>query len=581
MTAIQTDAPRAPLLADAFTSAPASDRLALASALQQAGAPLILFPAFAFALGALWLMTGASFSAPVGAVLLLISAIAAFATVFAMNRTAWRPLAAAAALLIAIVCLAATFLVHDTSIDGQHYHFHAVYALAQGWNPFSGAPQPAIGEPVTPWSVHYPRGGWIIAALLMTAGFGVATMKLVNLLVLAGAALIAASALLRFGFSRIVSIGLAFAAVLNPVVLSQVHTAMNDGLLALCLLVFSLQLAIFVRDHDRFALAIALAAMTLGLNLKFSAVPMFALFAALACAIVFFTRGFRPALTTGLVVLATAIVAIFVLGWSPYMTNLIGYGHPFHPVMGPNAGDIMSYNTPPVLEPLNGAQRFLFSLFAETHSGFDGSAALKLPFLIAPAELRAAGGVDVRIAGLGPFFSGVLIVSLIAAITLAVTSARRNATARLWLIVAALLVATSLIMPENWWARYVPQLWFAPLAVTAALLVTGRPLARYVALGLAALMLLNATAVGASGSWLALQRSNQADAQIADMAQTGGTWCVAPDMVDSRIWLMRKAGVTVRPLSLEAATAACPSPQEIIAYGPDRFGGAVCPCADD
>jgi hypothetical protein len=62
------------------------------------------------------------------------------------------------------------------------------------------------------------------------------------------------------------------------------------------------------------------------------------------------------------------------------------------------------------------------------------------------------------------------------------------------------------------------------------------------------------------------------------MKASGEAYCVYPDMVQSRIYLMREAGLSVRYQRAEEVS--CAEPQEIAAYGPDRYGGAICPCRD-
>src|SRR5690606_10435550 len=112
--------------------------------------------------------------------------------------------------------------------------------------------------------------------------------------------------------------------------------------------------------------------------------------------------------------------------WSPYMQNALQFGHIFYPIMGPHALDIMMGNTPEVLEGLSAPQRFLYSLFAETHAGYETAARLKPPFVVLPGELRAAGGVDVRIGGFGPFFSGIFVFAVASAAALMVREDRRE-----------------------------------------------------------------------------------------------------------------------------------------------------------
>ncbi|PKP80771.1 MAG: hypothetical protein CVT79_13385 [Alphaproteobacteria bacterium HGW-Alphaproteobacteria-18] len=536
----------------------------------------------AFILTTLWFTVGGTISAPAAWGILGASLAGGLYLPRLFLSGSWRfaPLASVALIIAALIV---TGLVHDTSIDGQHYHFQAIYALAEGWNPVHGNSEPAvIGDPITLWAIHYPRSGWDFAALLMAAGLPLAMGKVLNLLALFAGAALLAGALFRFGFSWLFAALLTAVAVLNPIVLSQLFTAMNDGLVGLCILIFTVSMMMWARYDNKLALAAGLAAMVLALNLKFSAIPMFVILCAFACAGIFFARGLRPAMGLATTLFASAIMAIVVLGWSPYMQNFLDHGHVFHPIMGQNAVDIMSgdvpalNNTPEVLEGMSAAERFLYSLFSETHSGYAATPQLKLPFSISPQELRAAGGVDVRLSGFGPFFSGIFLLSIAGAAALIARPRWRSSATLCLLLISAVMMFSVVVMPQNWWARYVPQFWFVPMGIAAAALAANSRAMQTLGGLIAAVMLLNAVIVGAAGLWLTANRGAEATAQINIMAASGETYCVYPDMVQSRIYLMREARLDIRYQPAEAI--ACAEPQEISGYGPDRFGGAICAC---
>lgn len=552
--------------------------------LWEIGTPLLFFPVLAFILTTLWFTVGGAISPVAAWIILGLSLAGGLYLPRLLRPVSWRfaPVVSAGLILAALVI---TGLLHDTSIDGQHYHFQAIYALAEGWNPVHGNAAPAvIGDPITLWAVHYPRAGWDFAALLMAAGLPLAMGKALNLMALFAGAALVAGALSRLGYSWLFAALLAAVAVLNPIVLSQLFTAMNDGLVGLCILIFTVSLVMWARYQDRLALAAGLAAMILALNLKFSAIPMFVILCAFACAGIFFTRGLRPALGVAATLLASAVMAIMVLGWSPYMQNLLDHGHVFHPIMGENAVDIMSgegpalNNTPEVLESMLATERFFYSLFSETHSGYADTPQLKPPFSISSQELRAAGGVDVRLSGFGPFFSGIFLLAIAAAAALIARPRWRNNTALWLLLVSTGMMFSVIVMPQNWWARYVPQFWFVPVGIAAAALAANSRVSQLLGGLIAAVMLLNAMIVGAAGLWLTAQRGAEATAQIDAMKVSGEAYCVYPDMVQSRIYLMREAGLSVRYQPAEEVS--CAEPQEIAAYGPDRYGGAICACQD-
>lgn len=545
-------------------------------ALWQTGLALLLFPAAVFTLGTLWLMAGGTLSQNASWTIALASLVAALSAARGLSSDTWR-FAPLASLALGASALSLASLVYDTSIDGQHYHFQAIHALAQGWNPYAdtSAP-PIIGDAMTLWAVHYPRATWMVSAVLLSIGLPLSVAKAVNPLVcLAGLALVTAT-LLRFGYKPAIAALLAAIAVISPIAVSQLFTSMNDGLLGLCMLILVASMAIWVHYRERPALLAAIAAMVIGLNLKFSSIPMFAVMCFFICAGTFAAQGIRSTIRVALVLLATALTSIVLLGWSPYIQNFLHFGHIFYPVMGSQPVDIMIENTPMVLQDLSPPMRFLYSLFAETHSGYESTAALKVPFFLSWAELRAAGGVDVRVAGFGPLFSGVVILAAVCLARL-LWKGRRATNVSIWLLAAAAcFLVSALLMPHNWWARYVPQLWFVPLCIAAAALAARARSAQLLGLGVVLLMLLDAAIVAGSATWLAAKRSFDVSAQISGLARTGQAHCVYPDMAHSRLYIMRNADLNVRYTPRDAIS--CSSPQPISGYGPDRFGGRICPC---
>ncbi|MFN3314713.1 MAG: hypothetical protein ACK46Q_14780, partial [Hyphomonas sp.] len=570
------------LFLNAYTDA-REDAPALRFALLWAiGLPLLLFPVFTFILTTALLALGATL-APLTAWLILgISAASALTLPRLFIVSGW-PLAAALSLAAGVLAFLIASLLHDTSIDGQHYHFQAAYGLAEGWNPLRGGREPpVIGDTMTLWALHYPRGGWVFAGNLLAAGLPLSTLKAINFLLLFAAAALVAGTLIRLGFSALFAALLTAAAVLNPVITSQLFTGMNDGLFGLCLIIFTAALAVWIRHDEAPALIAALAAMILAMNLKFSAIPILFILSAFTCLATFLVSRHRRTLHIAAALFGSAIVGVIVLGWSPYVQNYLDFGHVFYPIMGPNAVDIMTgampelENTPKVLEPLSPAGRFLFSLFSQTHSGYETTASLKIPFFATPAELRAAGDVDTRLAGFGPFFSGIVLLAIVCAVTIALNAKRRNPVTLGLLFTAAAMLLSVLLMPQNWWARYVPQFWLAPACIAAAAITLPRLPVQIFGTLIALVMLLNAGLTTASGLWLTTKRSAAVNEQINTMANTDQSYCVYPDMVHSRLYLMREAGIQVQ--YAPRGTLTCSAPEEIAGYGPDRHGGQICLC---
>lgn len=555
-------------------------------ALWEVGTPLLLFPVLTFVVATVWLMAGGTITRPASWIILGISAVAALLLMRAPGSDGWI-FAPAVSLVLAALSLLLSWAVYDTSLDGQHYHFQAIYALAEGWNPYrdTSAP-PALIEQATLWVIHYPRAAWVVSANLLSAGLPLATVKAVNFLVFFASGALALGVLLRFGFAWPVAGLLAGAALCNPIMLSQLFTGMNDGLFGLCILVFIISMVTWGFYRDTFALMVGLAAMTMALNLKFSAIPVFALLAAAVCIGTYLAHGRMTAMTSVAMLFAAGLIAVVLLGWSPYMQNVLQFGHVFYPLMGPRALDIMMSNTPDVLDGLSAAQRFLYSLFAETHAGYETAARLKPPFVLLPGELRAAGGVDVRIGGFGPLFSGIVVLAVACAAALVVREDRREPAVLTLLYIAAVLLLSVVLMPQNWWARYVPQLWLVPVCLAGAAICTSSRLLRIFGIAIGLIMLVNAGVVAGASTWLAGKRSTAVSMQLSELARAQQIYCMAladysykqlDGRPESRLYLMREFGIKARYVPRTALS--CSAPQDIAAYGPDRFGGTICACS--
>jgi hypothetical protein len=543
----------------------------------QVGSTLFFGAAAVIGLAALLLLSGGALGRPAATLILIAAAALMLALPWATFRTHWR-IISASALALAVAALVASLLIYDTSIDGQHYHFQAIYALQHGWNPYwhTGAP-PALGEPASLWVTHYPKAAWLFDAVLVSAGLPLETTKSLNFVALAASALVVAGLLGKLGLSWPRLAVLTAVAALNPITCAQLFTRMNDGLLASCMLIFIVGVVLWMARDDRKAFWLAAVSMVIALNLKFSAVPVFALFCAAAVVAAFLGRGGRLALSASLSLFLAGVAGLLVLGWSPYVLNLLRFGHPFYPLMGAGAADIMVENTPEVLAGLSSAGRFLFSLFSESHSGYEAIPSLKLPLSMSLAEIRIAGGPDVRIGGFGPLFSAVIVAAGGVAAMLVVT--RERPPHLKWLLyIAGTLLLSVLVMPENWWARYVPQLWLVPWIAAVIALSAKGPWLRRAGWAVAVLMLADVALVTASATGLALKRSFAVSEQLAALEREPGPYCVAAKLAQSRVAIMQERGIDARALP-ESADLGCAEPIAVAGYGPDREGGRICRCA--
>jgi hypothetical protein len=451
--------------AQARGGAPGSIAAAIGAGLLAPAALVVLLAAAGFALGLPIGPAHAVFGIAVGG---LLAAYAGRAAGIA-SRLALVGIGVSPLLGWAAACAIAGRIL-DLSWDGLVYHGPAVTDLARGWNPFRSVAEPFRTGQTAFWIEHYPKASWEVAAALHRLGLPFQATKGANL-VLAGAAFCYAfaAARARAGLSAYAALAVAAAAALNPVVIAQALSMCLDGQLAATLTILVSALLVVQLPALRAAASVGVAGAVLYLpNLKFTG-TVYAVGAVLAFVAIGLLRRGPNTLRSGAAFAVALAVAIAFVGYGPYVTNTRMHGHPFFPIMGPGKVDIMTVNTPP---SLLGRDR-LTALALATLSASDGwEVRPKLPFQVTRGELRQLGVVDLRIGGFGPLFGGAILLALATGLLLwwKAPSSRRDPA---WLVVAA-LVASVLVNPEAWWARYVPQLWLVPIAVAVIALRAGR-----------------------------------------------------------------------------------------------------------
>ena len=371
-------------------------------------------------------------------------------------------------LAVLAAATAAAPLRYDTSYDGQSYHQQAVIALARGWNPVRSARAPATFE-TAPFVTHMAKGAWVVEAAVYRLTHRLETGKMLHL-VLATAALLAVWAALRAtpGLPPMAAAAAALLAAVTPVVAVQAFTFYVDGLVASSFTVLLALGALVAARGATWPRRAGMAAATLVLvNAKLTGVPYAALLWLAAALAAGALRGGRAGLhvaTAG----AVALVAALLVGYSPYVTNTVLEGHPFHPAAGPRSHDLVRDSRPPSFARMGRAERLARSLLAVSSPDASRDAQLKVPFTIVGDEATKFHAPDVRLGGFGPLFSG----ALLAAAGAVLLASRRTAVRAVAVSVA--LLATVLVTAEGWWARFAPQLWLLPLALALAPLACPR-----------------------------------------------------------------------------------------------------------
>ncbi|MCB0325679.1 MAG: hypothetical protein KDD69_18985 [Bdellovibrionales bacterium] len=453
-----------------------------------------------------WILLAINVSLPpsvVGAIALTSALIAASS--IARERALVSMLSTAALIATAITIDARQV---DTSFDGQMYHQEAMLRLLEGWNPISGDQLRAVAAEQTTridfLLEHFPKFPWITgAALAELTGTLEAGKAVQSLLLVAAAFLCCAVARMVFGVPVATSWWLSVLAAGSPIVVAQLGSAYVDGITSLVLLIALIAGigAVFSTDSVLTGLlaTIAPTALALLVNTKLTGLIYgVGLGGSLVVLALVYARPI-PA-----IVLAVGIVwGIVAFGFDPYVRNTLRYGSPVYPVTAYSFSGVTPIEESLIVDQLPGdfvgEDRFsklgasLFGRSENVHRPL--VSAPKWPWKVTREEFEAFRDPDVRIAGFGPLFALILCSALVLNAGLLLQHRRVGGMVALMSFV---LLTSTLVNPEAWWARYVPQLWFIPLVIAAGAVTRHSSFFRWV--GGAVLMLMTVNVAGIA--WL-------------------------------------------------------------------------------
>lgn len=400
----------------------------------------------------------------------------------------------------------------DFSYDGQAYHQSAVRQLASGWNPFAHAL--TVLETIHGlWLNHYVRAAELGAAVVVSATGSLESGKAFAIELLVPAIVFGALALRCAGVSRLPAWLAAIAGAANPVTVAQLPTFYVDGQLGL-LFSCSLSLAwLSLRDKARAAPFLFVATLALLANVKFTGTVYAALILAGYVAATIWQGTHRQRRELAPLVFL-ALLGTLAIGWQPLVTNASTRGHPFYPVAGASRVDGQSGQTP-YFRHRYAIGRLWESTFSESRSGRVVPTP-KLPFVIRESELVAMGVPDVRVGGFGPLFALGLVLTMLGVAALPWSAPA--ATTRIALLVSIAVMATALVNPIAWWARFVPQLWIAVVIAIVALWASGG-VSRALGITALAALLADVALVSSSAMHHELDTERAASRQARELAE--------------------------------------------------------------
>lgn len=385
----------------------------------------------------------------------------------------WPFVPPVAVLMISVTALLLGGWLVDFSSDGQWYHQQAIIELLHGWNPLYTSVPPSSGDAAI-WIDSYPKGSWMFAASAARTLGDLEAGKALTFILAAGALLTAfavGTLLLRLNTWEGIAIGTLVAC--SPVLAYQYATFYVDAQVSAGYAIALIAGILWVHSPNTPRLVTFLSSLVILSLLKFTGL-VYSIFLFLAIVSwAFFSN--RPAtITKGFWLALSALgLCLLVAGFNPYATNTLKHGTPFYPLMGKESIDFISNNVSPDFAAKPRLVKLAASILAES-SGQSYNAApdrwnikFKVPFQVTANELDTFYRyTDVRIAGLGPWFSGALALAG-GVLLLGLLFFRRCAPFGFLVFLLAVVFATLLVNPESWMMRYAPQLWLIPVAIAA------------------------------------------------------------------------------------------------------------------
>jgi hypothetical protein len=219
----------------------------------------------------------------------------------------------------------------------------------------------------------------------------------------------------------------------------------------------------------------------------------------------------HDAVRYAVILFCLGLFAVGVPGYQPYVTNTLINGHPFYPAVGQEGSrNVQWKQASPEFLALNRVVKLGISVFS---SSSNTAWEWKIPFFIDKSELMALTGADARYAGLGPLYSGALVLAILLVIFM--TKALAATELKVFALLLAILGVTIFINPEAWWARLSPQLWLLPLIPVVVTVSNPARWKPWFGVLVVAVMLANSLMVGLYNVKYAIDRS----AEFTDLFQ--------------------------------------------------------------
>lgn len=349
-----------------------------------------------------------------------------------------------------VICLYYYSHFIDHSFDGNMYHGEVMVQLIYGWNPIFNS-NIYLDTYGMVWGNLYPKFSWIIGSLFMSLSSVSSAGMLLN-------ALIAILATIKtYIFSKkylntYLSVTAALIVFMNPIFIEQIHTLYVDSTIAnfmVLLIIYNFELMTEYSIKDQVLVILISIAL---INLKFSSFA-FAGFIDLSTFIYFLIKNRILAIKVFISGIIILILGVLIIGYSPYIVNVIENRNIFFPLMGKDKWDVVSSL---ILEPLlklRSYERFFYSI---TNGEYLNS--------LVNYDSWGYMLYDQRIGGFGFNYAKLLAIF---SFSFLLFSIKVKFKFRLGSSLLFILFLISIIANYRniWWARYAPHLWLLVIVI--------------------------------------------------------------------------------------------------------------------
>lgn len=430
-------------------------------------------------------------------------------------------------LALVFLSLLLSCFLFDRSSDGDTYHKDAIGVLKEGWNPIYQSSETFIKNrfddsknlvTYSIWSDHYAKAHWIIAANFYSFTGNIESGKAMNFLslyVLFG--FVFSFFLKRWGWIR--SLLFSIVVTLNPITASQIYTFYNDSLVLIWLFLAIFLLLLLDKKESK-ALWICYCGVFVVLsNLKFNGMGYLLVFSFFfMCRKLYFAYKnhsfFSKFKQLFLLFVPLFVVSFLIVGYPTYTKNTLDHHTPFFPLYGEGKEDIMTLQQPKSFLSMSPIEKLFYSTFSKVNNLREtDETSLKIPFTVSKEEIVPATSYDLRISGLGIFFSGLLCVSIFLLIKY-YPKYKKDSRILFTLSITTLLLV---MMNESWWARYTPHFYLFLIFAVYCLLEYGPTKLRFLPILFFGVLFLNVALPFLGNSYYTISHSAEIYRELSSL----------------------------------------------------------------